>query len=646
MPEAWKKGDGPQQKDRRRTKSSKSGSIRKLGPKRPDSPVPEGIALPADLAQSWLVWQCQMVAGVIRGAIYSKADKKSDETEVLIASWNDEGGKEVEMKEICREVFTDGHGVIRARQNYGEGELATCDLIGCPLVADDTIVGVVILMISTRSKSQQHAVLQLLQWGGIWVEKLVQHDMAKRQEFGNFSTNLLTAALELPALSLTTLEIANRLADRFDCERVSVGLRKGMSIQLLAVSHNTKFDPRTQLVRRIEAAMEEATDQLKTINFNGSRRSDRTPLAVRAELTAVVKKAHYELSRQQSFGSTCTVVLRGQFGYIGAVTFERPANHPFDKETIENCESIAKLVGPVLEMKQRDERHFFQKGIAALSDMSSDIFGPAHLKLKVFSIAALLLLVISSLFNGMNRVTAPATIEGAVRHMLVAPQAGYIKQSISRAGDLVKKGQLIAQLDDRDLSLELQKWQGEKNKLQKVYQEALAQRDRTKLSVTLAQIEQVEAEMKLVEGNLSRTSLIAPFDGVVVSGDFSQSLGAPVEMGQILFEVAPLDSYQVVLEVDEFDVAGLEAGQSGRMVIAALPEATFEVSISKIVPVAVAGDGRNYFRVEATLDQSTSMLRPGMQGVAKVDAGERRLLWIWTHSLTDRLRLWVWSAGL
>ena len=133
---------------------------------------------------------------------------------------------------------------------------------------------------------------------------------------------------------------------------------------------------------------------------------------------------------------------------------------------------------------------------------------------------------------------------------------------------------------------------------------------------------------------------------MVISGDLSQSLGAPVETGQLLFEVAPLDSYRVVLEVDEHDVAGLDSARSGHLIIAALPQSNFAISLDKLVPVAVSGEASNYFRVEASLDEPSSLLRPGMRGVTKVDMGRRNLLWIWTHAVLDRIRLWAWSAGL
>ena len=57
----------------------------------------------------------------------------------------------------------------------------------------------------------------------------------------------------------------------------------------------------------------------------------------------------------------------------------------------------------------------------------------------------------------------------------------------------------------------------------------------------------------------------------------------------------------------------------------------------------MAEEGRNYFRVEAVLEEPSEALRPGMAGIAKIDAGRRRLLWIWTHEMLDWLRLSTWS---
>ena len=126
---------------------------------------------------------------------------------------------------------------------------------------------------------------------------------------------------------------------------------------------------------------------------------------------------------------------------------------------------------------------------------------------------------------------------------------------------------------------------------------------------------------------------VITFDGVVVSGDLSQSLGAPVARGDVLFEVAPLHSYRVMLDVDERDIGDLVVGQHGTLVLNALPDQEWPFMVEKITPVSVAREGLNYFRVEAKLLEPSERLRPGMEGYGKVTADRRHLIWIWTHPL-------------
>jgi multidrug efflux pump subunit AcrA (membrane-fusion protein) len=158
----------------------------------------------------------------------------------------------------------------------------------------------------------------------------------------------------------------------------------------------------------------------------------------------------------------------------------------------------------------------------------------------------------------------------------------------------------------------------------------------------------VRAELALVEEQIARTRVVASFDGVVVSGDLSQSLNAPVERGQVLFEVAPLDGYRIVLRVDERDMAHVAIGQRGELAVTAMPGEALPFTVTSIVPVNLAQDGRNVFRVEARLEDEklggSARLRPGMTGVGKIHVEERRLVWIWTRSFTDwvRLKLWSW----
>src|SRR5205823_2640136 len=140
-----------------------------------------------------------------------------------------------------------------------------------------------------------------------------------------------------------------------------------------------------------------------------------------------------------------------------------------------------------------------------------------------------------------------------------------------------------------------------------------------------------DAQLALVEDKLARAVLVAPFDGVVVAGDLSQLLGTPVEQGKVLFQVAPLSAYRVVLEVDERDIAQVHVGQAGELALSGIPDQRLRFAVKNITPVSTAQDGRNYFRVEAQLDDASARLRPGMEGVGKIAVRRRKLAWIWTH---------------
>jgi hypothetical protein len=68
--------------------------------------------------------------------------------------------------------------------------------------------------------------------------------------------------------------------------------------------------------------------------------------------------------------------------------------------------------------------------------------------------------------------------------------------------------------------------------------------------------------------------------------------------------------------------------------------------VQSITPVSTAQDGRNFFRVEAHLLNPSFRLRPGMEGIGKISIDQRRLIWIWTHSLVEWARTWVWEHAL
>lgn len=158
------------------------------------------------------------------------------------------------------------------------------------------------------------------------------------------------------------------------------------------------------------------------------------------------------------------------------------------------------------------------------------------------------------------------------------------------------------------------------------------------------QKKQAEIQLSLLQLQKQRAVIKAPFAGVIITGDLSQSVGGPVERGKLLFEMVPDNGYKIIAQINEKDISFVEKGQIGTLIFNSLPREKFQFTVSKVTPVSTATNGKNSFRVEGVLRDESKRLRPGMKGYAKVTVGSKPLVWLWTRSLRDRLRLLAWST--
>lgn len=581
----------------------------------------------------WLEIQCRSLQAVIRGVVVLRASEAAAFAPVAVWPEGIQGSPKLasvlERALQQRNVIVDG--VTRAARQQDPVFVAH------PILVDDEIYGAVALEIEGRPDAAVRELVQRLGWGIGWLEAL-----ARRKTFT--SKARLVTVLELVATALqherfqaAATAVATELATTFGCERVSIGFMKGRHIQVKALSHSAAFSKKTNLVRALEAAMEEAADQLATVHF-----------PTRQGGPFQVTRAHAELLEQYGAGAICTIPLTAGPTVLGAMALELPKGSEFDARTIELCEHAALLVGPVLDVKRREDRWLAQKALDSATRFWRDLVGPRHVALKLWTGLAVFLLLFFAFMRGDYVITADANLEGTVQRAITAAMPGYVVEARARAGDIVKKGGVIAALDDRDLRVERQKLLSQGAQQESERRQAVAEGNRAKARILEAQGGQVQAQLALVDEQIARTRLVAPFDAVIVKGDLSQSLGVAVERGNVLFEVAPLDSYRVIMKVDERDITEISLGQKGRLALTAMPNDEIALVVEKITPVSVVDQGRNYFRVEAGVKDAggkgaLEKLRPGMEGVGKVEIDRRNLFWIWTHKLVHWVRMWIWS---
>jgi hypothetical protein len=427
---------------------------------------------------------------------------------------------------------------------------------------------------------------------------------------------------------------ATEIASLLHFERAAIGFYRDGHARIVATSHTGDFQANSELFNRFSAAMEEALDQASTIAFPAI-----------AGTRPLITLAHAELSKSYH-GSVCTVPLVSRGHAFGALTLVRASGTVSGKEEIALCEHLACITGPILELKWESERSWRERLLRSLRVNTRRLIEPGNAAAKT-GIALAAAIVLALLFVPVQyRIGAQARIEGSIQRALVAPSDGFLRQVYARPGDAVKENQVIAELGEEDLRLERRKLESELTQHENAASAALARSDRTQFVINQAKADEVRAQLSLVDAQLSRTRIVAPFDGIVIKGDLSQSLGAPLRRGDVLLTVAPAHQFRLLIDVDERDISGVRPGQNGSVALGALTDRALKFEVVRVTPVASTREDRNVFEVEGKFNETASMLRPGLQGVAKIDAGYRPLAWIWTHRLVDWVRMTLWSVGL
>jgi RND family efflux transporter MFP subunit len=589
---------------------------------------------PEEFCNGWLIIQCHTIGGVSDGVVILQ--KPGTQSFVPVAFYPENPRDRLHFADLSERALKEGRGIVQPQEQPADPEARGPRYqLAYPVRLDGEMRGVVGIDIDWRPEAQLQAAMRDLQWGSAWLEVVLRRHAdpveAVTQRL-KLALGLIATLLEHPGLDQACAAFTTELAARLGCDRAALGVFRGRRVKIRAVSHSAQFERRANLMRAVAEAMEEAIDQGETVVFPPER-----------ENLPVVSHAHQVLLRESEGGSAATLPLTSNGRVVGALTLERAAGHRFDVPTLEICEAVAALAGPIVELKIRSELSLPERAGEAARDIWQRLFGPRHAQFKLVAAGVAAVALFLAFATGDFRVSAASTVEGAVQRAISAPFNGYVKQAPLRAGDTVKAGQVIGRFDDRDLRLERAKLSSQREQHVRQHREALAKHDRAQAEIVGAQLAQSEAQLALVEEQLARVEMVAPFDGVIVSGDLSQSLGSPVERGQVLFEIAPLDGYRIALRVDERDIAHVALAQRGELAVASMPGERFGFTISKITSVNTAKEGVNFFRVEAALEHRDLRLRPGMEGVAKIHVDQRKLIWIWTHTLTDWVRLWLWS---
>ncbi|MEL7463028.1 MAG: HlyD family efflux transporter periplasmic adaptor subunit [Pseudomonadota bacterium] len=587
----------------------------------------------ADMARPWLTLQSRM-AGAEAGAVYALDADGGCPTAHVVATLG--GVPATGFEDIAAKVFETGRpATIRPE------DAPAAALLGHPVAApsSETTAVVAVLRLADVNPQRVRNAARALAWGAVWLREALasaeRRRTSRREDAMRAAHEIFAAMIEDHQARRAAIGAVTRLARAVEADRVSVGFRRRGAARVFAVSHTAEFRKEMNVNRLAAAAMDEAIDQRAALSHPAPER----------EVNGT--RAQKELAERNGREAVLSVPFMIGGVHQGAFTFQRDGERPFDEDETAFADFAASLVGPVLWDKKQNEKWLVFKALDTAANQFARLFGPGFALRKIVILVLIGLTALFSLWERPYRIASDAVIEGASQRSIVAPFDGFLREASLRPGDRVREGEVIAALDDRDLVLERLRWIAERQQKRLELGRAIGEQNRAASEIFRVQIAQAEAQVALIDARLERMRLLAPFDGVIVAGDQSQNIGGSVGRGALLFEVAPVDDYRVVMDVDESRIGEIAEGQTGDIVVTALPQDAFPFRVEKITPVSQAAEGRNTFRVEGRFDEGLSPselgLSPGMRGVGKVNVEDRLVISIWTRELLDWARLTIWK---
>lgn len=247
--------------------------------------------------------------------------------------------------------------------------------------------------------------------------------------------------------------------------------------------------------------------------------------------------------------------------------------------------------------------------------------------------------------NIMNSITATGTIEPVTLVTVGTQVSGIVSKLFVDYNSVVKKGQVIAELDKTNLMSQLNtaKTQLATAQSQLNYQTANYKRyktlfekglvaaddfDNAKLSYTQAKEQVVSAkeEVQRAQTNLGYATITSPIDGVVLSKSVEegQTVAASFSTPELFTIAQDLTNMQVVADVDEADIGDVKEGERVSFTVDAYPDDTFEGEVKQVRQEATTTNNVVTYEVVISAPNADLKLKPGLTANVTIYTAERK----------------------
>lgn len=243
------------------------------------------------------------------------------------------------------------------------------------------------------------------------------------------------------------------------------------------------------------------------------------------------------------------------------------------------------------------------------------------------------------------RVQATGSVEPINPVDIKSKAGGAVIQEPVEVGSVVKKGDLLAQIDPRDVKNRFEQAMADdvvssaalerairdrarKDSLFKYRVITAAANDSTKSSYTSAVSDMISkrANLDLARQSLEDATVRAPIAGTIVSRPVTQgqiiTAATAANGGTTLMSVADLGRVRMRVTIDEVEMANIRVGLPATVAVDAFAGREFEGTLEKIEPQAVVTQGVTFFPVQVSISNKEGLLMPGMNGEVTVKAAD------------------------
>ncbi len=251
----------------------------------------------------------------------------------------------------------------------------------------------------------------------------------------------------------------------------------------------------------------------------------------------------------------------------------------------------------------------------------------------LLTIAVLALLAAGALPVPSSTI-APAEVTPTLPAFVRAPFAGVIDGIAVAPNAPVHTGQVLVQLDRRQLDAQLRVAEKASEVAESQYrqtsQEAIADpRAREQLAVLRAKLDEARADLDYRRTLLARAAVVAPADGIAVYNDPADWIGRPVETGERIMLVAAPLSRRIEIELAVPDAITLDVGARVLFFDNLNPDRPSAARLTRVsYTTSMSVSGVLVYTCDAELTDGPG-LRLGLKGSAKLYGPERPLaLWL------------------